>query len=169
MIVEFEKYINKTREAKEFKSVFEYFFSIIEDKLNDIENNMYIRTCTLAFIKAWEYFYKIPIDDTLSLEDRRQQVLMTKLIKIPYTKNSAIQQIRAFTGLDNEITEDEENLHINIDLTGSTNNIIKLVKNYMRKIKPTNVTYSISVTPKDLYDDSTFYMGCIITQNIAVI
>ena len=169
MIVKFQNYIRNTLEAKEFKIAYEYFFNIIEEKMNELANNTYIKRANLEWIRAWEVFYGLPQDDILTLEERRMKVLLVKLTKPPFTKNTIIQQIRGITDVDNEIIEDELNLSFNVDLTGATSFIIKLVHEYLRKVKPANVVYSISVTPQDLIDDGRFYVGCIITQDIVVI
>lgn len=169
MIVKFEKYIRDTLEAKEFKSAFEYLFNIIEEKLNELKNNVYIKRANEIWIEAWEIFYGIGVDKSLTLEERRMRVLLVKLTKPPFTKNTIIQQIRGITGVDNEITEDELNLVLNVDLTGATKFIYKIVNEYIRKVKPENVVYVISTTPPDLQDNGTYYMATFVTKCIVVI
>ncbi len=168
MKVIFEKYIRDTLEAKEFKFAFEYLFNIIEEKLNELKNNVYVKRANLIWIQAWEIFYGIKQDDTLTLEERRMQVLLVKLSKPPFTKNTIIQQIRGITGAENTIEEDELNLVLKVDLTGATKFMYKMINEYIRKVKPENVIYLISTTPPDLEDSGIYYMGAIVIKNIVV-
>ena len=168
MIVKFEKYISKTLEAKAFKTAFEYFLTLIEDKVHEIHDNTYIKKINLSFIRAYELFYDIPEDATLTLDERRQQILLVKITRPPFTLNTITQQIRSFTGLNNEITLDLENLVLTIDLTDVSRFLIKQVHTYMRRVKPVNVVYQIQTSIKDLNDKNQYYVACSITQFIDV-
>ena len=168
MNIEFEKYIKDTLEIKELGNAYQFIFDKIENEGQRLIDNQYIPTADIETIREYEHILKIPADDTLSLEERRLQVLLKFNMKPPYTFNNMIRQIRAFTGVESEITEDRENLSLNIDLTDATKGIIKLVHQYMKRIKPTNVVYSISATPQDLDDSYPFYQAVTIMQFIEV-
>ena len=169
MEIQFEKYIKDTKEIKELGNAYQYVFDKIENEGQLLNDNQYILTADENTIREWEKFLNIPFDSTLTLDERKQQIFLKRNMKPPYTFNNMKKQIYGFTGVENEITEDRENLSINIDLSSATQGIIKLVHQYMKRIKPVNVVYSISITPKDLYDDSRFYMGTIISKSITVV
>ena len=157
------------RETQEIGNAYQFVFDKLENEGQKLLDNQFVLTSDLETIKEWEKFLSIPADDTLSLEDRRQQVLLFLNMKPPYTLNNVKKQIYSFTGVENKITEDRENLHIDIDLSGAGRNTYKLVNLFMRKVKPTNVTYSISTTPQGLEDNGRFYMATFVTKNIVVI
>lgn len=169
MKVEFEKYISKLKEVLIFGDAYQVLFDTFEELAEQFADNLFITTCDLDVIKEWEHFLSIPADDTLSLEDRRNQVIAFLNTKPPYTFNNMKKQIYSFTGIENEIIEDRANLSITINLTGASQGAIKLVNQYMKRIKPVNIVYKISTTPGTLYDESQSYQACIITRYITVI
>lgn len=169
MNTEFENYIKDTRESKELGNAYQFTFDKMENEGQNLSENQYILTAVEYTIKEWENWLGIPFDSNLTLDERRQQVLLKRNMKPPYTLNNMKKQIYGFTGVENEIIENRSNLSVNIDLSSATKGIIKLVHQYMKRIKPANVVYSISVTPKDLYDDSIYYMSATITKNITVV
>lgn len=169
MEIQFEKYIRDTLEAKELGNAYQFVFDKMENEGQKLIDNQFILSADEYTLLEWERFLNIPFDSTLTIEERRQQILLKLNMKPPYTLNNMKKQIYGFTGVENEITEDRSNLSINIDLSGATQGIMKLVHQYMKRIKPANVVYSISVTPQDLIDDGRFYIGCIITQDIVVV
>lgn len=169
MEIQFEKYIRDTREAQELGNAYQFIFDKLENDGQTLIDNQFILSADLITIREWEKFLSIPADDNLSLEERKNQVLLYLNLKPPYTLNNVKKQIYSFTGVENKITEDRDNLHIDIDLSGVGKNTYKLVNSFMRKVKPTNVTYSISTTPPDLEDNGRFYMATFVTKNIVVI
>lgn len=169
MEIQFEKYIRDTLEAKELGNAYQFVFDKMENEGQKLLDNQFILSADEYTIKEWENWLGIPFDSSLTLDERKQQILLKLNMKPPYTFNNMKKQIYSFTGVENEITEDRSNLSLNIDLSGATWGIIKLVHQYMKRIKPVNIVYSISVTPQDLIDDGRFYIGTIITQDIVVV
>ena len=160
MEIEFEKYIKNTKEIKELGNAYKFIFDKIENEGQVLLNNQFILSADEYVVKEWENWLEIPFDSSLTLEERRQQILLKINMKPPYTFNNMKKQIYAFTGIESDIEEDRANLVITIDLTGASNGAKKLVKQYMDKIKPVNVVYNIINKQAILYNQ---YHGIAIT------
>ena len=169
MNIEFEKYIKDTKEINELGNAYQFVFDKAENEGQTLLNNQYILSADETIVREWELYLDIPFDSSLTLDERKQQILLKRNMKPPYTLNNMKKQIYAFTGVENEITEDRANLAITINLTGASNDTVKLVNQYMKRIKPVNVVYRVLSTPGTMYDESQSYQACIITRYITVI
>lgn len=154
MEIQFEKYIRDTLEAKELGNAYQFVFDKMENEGQELIDNQYILSADLITIREWEKFLSIPFDETLSLEDRRQQVLLYMNLKPPYTLNNIKRQLTSIVGQEVEVEVDYENLYITVDTTGSSAFIKKLVLTYLRKVLPANV---VNVLGANVDTDITSY------------
>lgn len=159
MIVKFEKYIRNTLEANVFKSVFEYFFGIIEDKANILMNDIFIRTASLPMIRLWEKFLGITPDETLTLEERRGQVLLKRMAKPPYTLKSITDQIQSICGTETLVKMDYTKLKLSIYVNNLTSYADRMTRLYLNMVKPVTVVYELlewANTWEDVYNKGTW-------------
>ncbi len=127
-----------------------------------IKNEVNPQTCTWS-IPIWEEIYGFVPDDSLSLEQRRQQVMAKIVGAKPISPEVMQRGIAALLGTSRENIDIDERagpyrFDISIYLKRMPPEFTKLIP-YIRSIKPSHLRFetSIDVTPDEL--SSEYYIG----------
>ncbi len=146
MEIQFEKYIRDTLEAKELGNAYQFVFDKMENEGQKLIDNQFILTADEYTIKEWENWLGIPFDSNLTLDERKQQILLKLNMKPPYTFNNAIRQIYSFIGKEVNVTFDNARLVFQVFATGLSDFTKKIIENYLKRILPVNVVFRIVTT-----------------------
>ena len=161
MEIQFEKYIRNTLEAKELGNAYQFVFDKIENEGQRLIDNQFIYTADEHTLLEWENFLGIPFDNTLSIDERRQQILLRLNLKPPYTMNNIRRQISSIVGHEVYVFLDYGELLFRVETAGLEQNTLTLIESLLKRVLPVNVVYM----PSSLIDaTTTSYYGCVTNQ-----
>ena len=163
MTILFEKYIKDTLEAKELGNAYQFVFDKMENEGQALLDNQFILSADETTIKEWELWLDIPFDSSLTLDERRQQILLKLNMKPPYTFNNVRKQIASFAGRDVTVVMNNQKLFFGVETVGLSTTTIKFIFSYLKRVLPVNVVY-VQVTIIDTNSNEYYGAGSSISN-----
>lgn len=131
----------------------------LHGSIDSIRLNAYVQTMDIKHIRNWEKILKIKVDDSYTLQQRRENVLNTLLFKPPFTRqklNNTLYNIWGEGNYQFEIFPDDFRVIIDIDTQDPV--IYLQFSKLVRRIVPANMylIFSIQYTYLFLQRNKTY-------------
>lgn len=115
----------------------------------DIDNgfaNNFIKTADIEGIRQYEILLDIPENNTLTVEERRQNVIMKLLASIPYTYRKLCEILDSMYGKNSYLINQDINNYTMLITTDKKNEYIStFVYELLKKIIPANIEWEINL------------------------
>ena len=98
-------------------------------------------------IPYWEQRYGLTVDDTLSIEERRQRITAKRGLRAPMNPMRIEQIVSELCGKLCRVTEDNENYRFYVSIYTNVDEQVNFdgVKNRIRVIKPSHLSFSLTL------------------------
>jgi len=112
-------------------------------------------------LPIWEFMYGFEPDDTLSLEERRQRVVLRKMTGNPPISPARVEAVlSALTGGGVTVTEDVAPYTFRVEFhPGPPGDVLEAALRLLREIKPSHLSFQVVQRPVIVTRD--FYAGVV--------
>ena len=99
-------------------------------------------------IPYWEQRYGLPVDDTLSIEERRQRITSKRGLRAPMNPSKVEQVISDLCGKSCAVTEDNKNYQFGVSVYNNVDDTevhFDAIKTKLKEIKPSHLSFLIKL------------------------
>ena len=170
--IQIENYLpSVVREVDVFKQIAKAQnpeFNLLKDRIVQTFSERFIQRATEYGVRRWETLLLIPIDETLTLQQRKERVLTHLNIKTPYTWRMLENMLNAYLGEGNFVlTYNIEKNKLSLKINWLSSYARRDIESLFEKVLPANVVFEISYfeNTKVLSIDIPIYFGSDTTIN----
>ena len=127
-------------------------FTEVDEVRRELYSNLFVSTANLDAIKTYEKEYNILADSSLTLEQRRQNVINELIFKPPFTRQRFGEILAMYYGEGNyAYTIYPETFSIMVDVKIEDPEVYETFNRMLRRIIPSNMTLLFAVPYMYLY------------------
>lgn len=165
LILQVPEFLNENKEINAFFDAVEPELLLLESRLESLRANILPETADSTGIKHYEEWLGIPYNRTLSLEDRRIEVLARLNETLPFTEIRLQRFLAAAVGWDN-FTYKREGPWIQVELFTEDGNGVRAVRNMLHRVVPLNCHFDLIVNHVHEEDKLLLGVGTIVEEII---
>ena len=137
-------------------------FNLLKNRIVQTFSERFVQTASEYGVRRWESLLLIPVDETLTLQQRKERVLTCLNIKTPYTWRMLENMLGAYLGEGNfSLTYNIEENKLLLKINWLSSYARRDIESLFKKVLPVNVVFEIKYfeDSKKISIDVPIYFG----------